>query len=164
MPPYSSERRRARYQRARTGTLMPTGRPAKTVTPWEEDRAARLLVALMDDEGGVPAEYVAAALDMSRALVDEVTVGALAKVRAALTADGLDEHDFARWLSAKPESSHDSSTPVEWPSPSREVPLVVEPYSEHGLRVEEACRELDATVERARARRDVARVVEGMEL
>ena len=163
MMPYSSEQRRARYERAKSGATLPTGRPAKTVTPWEEDKIARVLVALTEDDG-LPAEYVAAALDMSRALVDEITVGALAKVRAALTADGLDEHDFARWLAAKPESGHDSSTPIEWPSPSREVPLVVEPYSEHGLRVEAACRELDAFVDRARARRDVARVVGGMEL
>jgi len=159
--------RRARAERLRLG-LPPRerGRPVIECVPFDEDPIAVELVARNPD--GLTLEQIGEYLGLTRERVRQVQEMALAKVEAALTADGLDAADFLRWL-ARPrvESEPDSSNPRPgaWVSSCevRDRPLAVEPYSEHGQRVEAAICELEAAAERARARRDVARVVEGME-
>jgi hypothetical protein len=164
----STRQRRARLERQRLGLpLHSRGRPPVECVPFAEDPIAMELVARNPD--GLTLDQVGTYLGLTRERVRQVQEIALAKIEAALTADGLDAMDFARWLSrARIESEPDSTAPRSEPWVSsceaRDKPLAVEPYSEHGQRVEAAIRELEAAAERAKARRDVARVVEGMEL
>lgn len=136
---------------------------------WSDDDRAWYVVATQPD--GLTLDQVGALLDVSREYVRQLEARAVQKLRRAFERDGLSADDVGDWLSRRPERDPDRGVPSaperharqglpDW----RDKPLPAEPYSEHGLRAEAACRELDATIERARARRDVARVVEGMEL
>lgn len=167
-PAEKRARRHARYVRTRDGLPpAPRGRPAPTVVPYALDPVAVALVERHPD--GCTLEMVGEHLGLTRERVRQVQEIALAKIEAALTVDGLDAHDFARWL-ARPrvESDPDTTAPRSeaWVTSAerRDQPLPVAAWSEHGQRVEAACAGLDGIAEAARARRDVARVVEGMEL
>lgn len=114
---------------------------------------------------------IADVLGVSRERVRQIEEEALAKLRAALEAEGLTAHDVGDWLSRRPESESDRSVPSggrkgevmglpDW----RPEPLPVAAWSEHGQRVEAACAALDTVRERAQAYRAIERVVEGMAL
>jgi hypothetical protein len=134
--------------------------------PYSQDVIAMTLVSRFPD--GICLEAIGHHIGIVRERVRQIEARALAQLRAALEAEGIEARDIGAWLASRPEATVDVSNPRDKPWVSscevRDKPLAVEAYSEHGQRVEAACRELDAFVERARARRDVARVVEGMEL
>ncbi len=135
---------------------------------WSEDDRAWYVVTVNPD--GLTLDQVGALLDVSREYARQLEVRAIQKLRVALARDGLSADDVGDWLSRRPEREPDRSAPSaperharaglpDW----RGVPLPVEPWSEHGQRVEAACCELDAIMERAQARRQIDRVIAGME-
>ena len=153
----------------------PRGRPPLRATAaytsrYADDVGAQRLVELHPD--GVPLEVIGAHLGMSRERVRQIQDTALARIESALTRDGLDASDFAAWLASRPESESDRSTPsaperherMGLPDWRERGSLPVEAWSEHGQCVEAACAALDSIAEMARARREIARVVEGMAL
>lgn len=164
---YSPEQRRARYLRRLAGAQMSTGRPMAACPSWDEDAIARELVARNPD--GLGLDQIGEHLGLSRERVRQVEARALEQLRHALEAEGLDADEVGAWLSrARVESDPDTTAPrtEAWASSCevRDRPLPVEPWSEHGQRVEAACCELDAIRERAQARRQIDRVIAGMEL
>jgi hypothetical protein len=134
--------------------------------PYSQDVIAMTLVSRCPD--GMCLEAIGEHLGLVRERVRQVEASALRKLRAALEREGIEARDIGAWLASRPDTESSTANPRDQPwvtsCEARDKPLAVEPWSEHGQRVEAACRELDAFVARARARRDVARVVEGMEL